>query len=529
MEELQYTFSCGGSGRPYARTAAPDFRTKDNSCVVFNGTDVIFASESERWTKLRHDWHNPTVALKEFKRKTGITENEYPKRIYPQEVEHIHHENHIYEAFYQSGFRESAVFVNDGQGEEECVTLAYIEEGKKPITLKKFPKNQSICGLYHKASRIIHNNHFAEGKMMGLSAYGCDNGRKYTSFDEQAKTLNTDEKLLRQDLITIFGDKYQRNKDVMAAKDVAFTVQKNFEDAVVGMIKYLKQLLEERGIRTDNLCMSGGGILNCPANSRIVELGLFKHYYASPQPSDGCAESIGEAFKEFERRGAHLTSQKLESAYLGLNYTKEEFNYDKQRVSDPYLTLCQELKEGNVLAWFQGGAEYGPRALGHRSFLADPSSETMLDSLNKIKGREPWRPLAPIVPEELFTRVFEVENTDMCEFMLRTLKIKEKWRSRLKAVCHVDGTTRPQLLRREINPQLYNLLMFWFEQTHIPCLVNTSLNINGFPIVETPSDLECLHEEISYLTDVPNVTFLFVDGFPCYNLIRPTDHFEVDF
>ena len=525
MCTLRYTFSGDCSGRPYSRNN-PFSGVKDNSCVIFDGLDIVFASETERWTKLRHDCIKPIMALEKFISKSRILDENLLEEIVAGRNGLTHHESHIYECFYQSGFKESAILVNDGRGEDECLTLAYMEEGREPIILKKFPKEESMCGLYHLASRIIHKTEHAEGKMMGLSAYGTNNGRKYIFFDEQTESLYADIEHVRRDLYRIFDEKLDCDWDVMEAKDVAFTIQMNFEDAIVGIIKHFKQILEEKGIQTDNLCMSGGGILNCPANSRIVELGLFKHYYASPQPSDGCAESIGRAFRVFEHEGIHLTSKKLESAYLGINYTIDEFKWQKQWLDDPYSTICEDLNEGNVMAWYQGGAEYGPRALGHRSFLADPSSETMLDSLNKIKGRELWRPLAPIVPEELFTRIFEVENTDMCEFMLRTLKIKEKWRSRLHAVCHVDGTTRPQLLKRTVNPQLYDLLMFWFERTHIPCLVNTSLNINGFPIVETPYDLRCLQEEISYLTDVPSVKFLFVDDNNFYNLPAKLSYFE---
>ena len=135
----------------------------------------------------------------------------------------------------------------------------------------------------------------------------------------------------------------------------------------------------------------------------------------------------------------------------------------------------------------------------------------MLDEINRIKGREWWRPLAPVVPEELFGRLFDVNNVDMCEFMLRTLHIKEKWKNKLNAVWHVDGTTRPQLLKREVNPELYDLLMYYYRQTGIPCLINTSLNINGFPIVETPADFCDLIEEVGYVENVPTVKPVFVD------------------
>ena len=518
MSSLRYIFSNSASGRPYARKELPAFRTKDNACVVFDGLDVVFASEAERWTKLRHEWRRPTSALKAFNEIMLEEGKTVPEEIVCDMNNHYHHENHIYECFYQSGFKEAAVFVNDGQGETECVTFAYVQEGKEPLILKNFPLCDSLCGIYHKAAHLIHDYQYAEGKLMGLSAYGKDNGKRYIGFDEQTKSIVANKNAVIEDIEAAFCEDSSKHKNVMLAKDIAYTVQKNFEDVVVALIKHLHECLEEKGIETDNLCMSGGGILNCPANSKVVDLKLFKNYYASPQPSDGCAESIGRAFKQMFTEGEQLESKKCKSAYLGIDYPIEDFVGRNQWLSNFNSELCDFLKGGKVIAWFQGGAEYGPRALGHRSFLADPTSSEMLDSLNKIKGREPWRPLAPVVPEELFDRIFEVENIDMCEFMLRTLTIKEKWRPRLQAVCHVDGTTRPQLLKKDVNPQLHSLLMRWFDETHCPCLVNTSLNINGFPMVETPEDFRSLQEELTFVKDVPEVVGCFVDGNNVYRI-----------
>ena len=520
MKKFRYTFSSEGSGRPYARDwEANGYRTKDNACVVLDGTKVVFAGETERFSKKKHDFAFPKEVLRALVSSPAFQDVEL-EDFNSHATVHNHHENHIYEVFYQSGFHDAAVLVNDGNGSlKDCVTLAYMCEGEKPLILKKLPSNNSPCNLYGYASKLLFGSDYAQGKLMGLASYGKNDGNIYIAFNDAQKLTKTDKALVRKNITSLFPYGVDYDGNVMKAKDIAYTVQKNFEDTLVALMKYFKELLEQENIKTKNFCMSGGGVLNCPTNSKIIDLGLFEHYYASPQPSDGCAESVGRAFRNMEKLGEKLQSHRLTSAYLGLTYTKKDIKKKRpEYLEKPLQQLGEYLEKGGIIAWHQGRAEYGPRALGHRSFLADPSKKGMLKALNRIKGREQWRPLAPIVPEELFTRIFEVENTDMCEFMLRTLKVKERWQPRLQAVCHIDGTTRPQLLKREINPQLYDLLMVYFEKTHIPCLVNTSLNINGFPIVETPEDLCLLQEEINYIDEIPSVKFVFVDKCDFYEV-----------
>lgn len=525
-----FNFSFAEFIRPYSLDENYKFAKKDNACVVLDGSRVIFASEMERHTKLKHDYKAPTFALDAFKKYSGLPwanhVRDFTLDINPKQ--HNHHNNHIYECFYQSGFSQAAVLVNDCFGNNnDAITLAYMKEGEAPVILKKFPSSASPCHAYCAASIHAFGNNFSEGKLMGLAAYGKNNGKQYIRWNSSSKSIETDEQLLLNDIKTsqnahdkqatlaqIFDvvPESSKQRHAMITRDVAYTIQKNFEDTLVEVAKHLKELLEGRGIQTSNLCMSGGGILNCPTNSRIINLGLFKHYYASPQPGDGCAQSIGRALWNLETSGEKLKSTKLKTAYLGVTYPASKLPFPRTHLKHPISQLCSYLQNGNVLAWFQDGAEYGPRALGHRSFLADPSKPNMLTKLNTLKGREQWRPLAPIVPDRLFNLLFDVSNTDMCEFMLRTLHIREKWQSMLQAVCHVDGTTRPQLLKRETNPELYDILITYYEQTGVPCLVNTSLNINGFPIVESPCDVCDLSEEIACMqTSVPQVNTIFIE------------------
>ena len=518
MKKLGYCFSGTGSGRPYCRDERIRLGVKDNTCVVLDGTQVVFAAEAERFTKKKHDHQKCSEILRVLRSESDIVKNAELSLIRGDDAPNNHHENHIYEVFYQSGFHDAAVLVNDGKGNlEDCCTLAYVEEGKKPVVLKKFDEDSSPSIVYGCFADEIFQVEFAEGKLMGLAAYGKDNGKTYISWNKKKNVIET---IPYPEIAGEVKRCMGGTDDVMVARDLAHTVQKNYEDTFVDLIKHFKCLLDSQGFKTENLCMSGGGVLNCPTNSKIIELGLFENYYASPLTSDGCAESVGRAFRNMEFRGSKLKSERLKTPYLGVSYPVSELEnpYDVIDIGNPVLYLSEKLKEGSVIAWYQGGAEFGPRALGHRSFLADPTKPEMWDALNRIKGREKWRPFAPIVAERLFKSLFDAENTDMCEYMLRTLDIRDRWKDKLKAVCHVDGTTRPQILKRESNPQLHDLLMTYYEKTGVPCLVNTSLNINGFPIVETPYDFGCLLDEIGFKDDVPEVVGVFVDDDVCYEV-----------
>jgi carbamoyltransferase len=161
------------------------------------------------------------------------------------------------------------------------------------------------------------------------------------------------------------------------------------------------------------------------------------------------------------------------------------------------------MEKGLIGAWYQGGSEIGPRALGHRSIIATPKYRENLNVINNtIKHRENWRPLAPSLPQELFYEVFDTNSMDLTEFMLRTVVIKPEWRKKLIAVCHIDNTTRPQTVRREDNPEYYDLIMDNYKLTGIPAIINTSFNGKGEPIIETPQ------QAMAFMDRTPNMNFI---------------------
>src|ERR1035441_5281253 len=275
-------------------------------------------------------------------------------------------------------------------------------------------------------------------------------------------------------------------------EDVAWRVQDDTEKVLIERARWLR---ETTGAK--NLCIAGGVALNCVANGCIVREAGFDNVWIQPAAGDN-GIAIGCAYY------GHLAIQKrtrtfvMKHALLGLDYKDNDVRNAANRLllsrktfNGPGRRICSEtaklLSEGNVFGWFQGGSELGPRALGNRSILADPRRAEMKDKLNKrVKFRQAFRPFAPIVRYERAKDIFVGE--DESPFMLRAKHVRAECKDRIPAIVHVDGTARVQTVRREHNERMYDLLTEFEKLTGVPLLVNTSFNIKGEPIVETPRD-----------------------------------------
>jgi carbamoyltransferase len=249
------------------------------------------------------------------------------------------------------------------------------------------------------------------------------------------------------------------------------------------------------------LCIAGGVALNCVANGKIAREAGFENVWIQPAAGDD-GIAIGCAYYGHLEVLKRPRSFVMKHAYLGAEYKKEDVHAaaskglaragTRRTVS---ANICAEtakvLSEGKVVGWFQGRSEFGPRALGNRSILADPRTPEMKDILNqRVKHRQPFRPFAPIVLFERAKEIFEGEEDS--PFMLIAKPVRPEWRDRIPAVVHVDGTARVQTVRQETNDVLYRLLKEFEAITGVPVLVNTSFNIKGEPIVETPEDaMQC--------------------------------------
>jgi len=434
-----------------------------------------------------------------------------------------HHLAHAYSAFAVSPFEEGVVMIVDGVGSyrsdvtEPCpptdaaTALAresesyYKFSGSKIECLKKvwmesdrgflseeFYNMPGLGALYSRASTYIFGDWNKCGELMGLAPYGRS---------EQVKHLLelADGTLHVPRWTTDFNQPYVLDRGNWEAspamphwEDLAWRVQDDTENVLIARARWLR---ETTGAR--NLCMAGGVALNCVANGRIAREAGFENVWVQPAAGDD-GIAIGCAYYGYleilkQRRGFVM-----DHAYLGRRHPDRDienatlrFLVRIQTTATPVADICREtarlLAEQRVVGWFQGASEFGPRALGNRSLLADPRRAGMKDILNsRVKHRQAFRPFAPIVLAERAQEIFEGEEDS--PFMLIAKRVRPEWRDRIPAVVHADGTARVQTVKEATNPMLYRLLREFEALTGVPVLINTSFNVKGEPIVETPDD-----------------------------------------
>lgn len=496
----------------------------DSDAVLIDNNHIICILEKERVSKHKHAMYefNDDLLVDYIKKEYNIDENELGV-FDVSDVSlkyHQHHELHAMASFLSSGYEKSAILVIDGSGDQNDGVTLFAGRNNDIFELKKFDVDVSLGDLYGTASAVLYKTKNSEGKLMGLSCYAEpeysipspiqyheDGTVENLYFDPNSPEVRSEQ--LKTYILEKFSYlKTTNNKgintDLYKAK-VAATVQWWFTEQVKNIVKYLKSLLP----KYDNLCICGGCFLNCETNGIIDRMGLFKNIYCVPAPADN---SIALGVAQQLLLDFNGKAQQIETPYWGpdkketLEELKEIFKIQTEgdtmvsQIDNLQLfeysedEIIKKLKDNYIVAWFDGSSEFGPRALGHRSFLANPElNQTFWDLSVKIKGREYYRPLAPITTEELYDSIFEDPNPEnLTQFMLKTVKIKEEWINKIPAVVHSDKTARPQRLKKEINPELHSLITNWNKQTGIPCLINTSLNLKGQPILESYDDLKNL-------------------------------------
>jgi carbamoyltransferase len=350
-----------------------------------------------------------------------------------------------------------------------------------------------LGALYSRVSSYIFGDWNKCGEAMGLAPYGRP--------DRLAPLLRMqDGELIVPDWNSAFDklwlpdtdDTWETSPKKAHWEDMAWRVQHDTETVLLERARWLR---ETTGAK--NLVIAGGVGLNCVANGRIVREAGFDNVWIQPAAGDdgiaiGCAYyghvELKKQPRSFVMTHANLGrtyGQKDLDAALGGTLARME---TKTRVSeDIFSEAAKLLAEGNVLGWFQGRSEFGPRALGNRSIIADPRSAAMKDKLNsRVKHRQAFRPFAPIVLAERAPEIFEGDEES--PFMLVAKRVRPEWRDRIPAIVHVDGTARVQTVRRESNERLYRLIEAFAAVTGVPVLLNTSFNVKGEPIVETPRD-----------------------------------------
>ena len=416
-----------------------------------------------------------------------------------------HHQTHAASAFFVSPFDSAAVLTWDGTG-EDTTTLFSHGKGNKLKVLKRIKLPHSLGQFYSAVTNYIGFDMFTgdEWKVMGLAAYGKP--KYYDFFSEKVLTKNgngefhfnikvLDHHLAKhyqfpEAIVKELGPGRKKGEELTEHHwDIASSAQRVLEDTAIYLVKQIKEMTGE-----ENLCMAGGVAFNSVMNGRIFHETPFKNFFVHPAAGDaGC--SLGAAYYVWHQILGNPRQYVMNNAYWGPKFSNEECQKALDAAGLKYETLPDEellprlakmISEGAIIGWFNGRSEWGPRALGARSFLADPRRADMREILNhKVKLREWFRPLAPSMLEEYGKEIFGVEHHD--PFMITVIQVSEEWKKKIPAVVHVDGTARPQMVSREVNPRYWNLINEFRKLTGIPLLLNTSFNIQE-PIVCTPEN-----------------------------------------
>ena len=407
-----------------------------------------------------------------------------------------HHLSHAISAYAFSGFDDSAVLVLDGRGAWEATSLWHGRDGRLEHVWT-IPWPNSLGLFYAMFTQYLGFQPYSdEWKVMGLAPYGEPqmNLREFIIPDDNpyrvdARLLIGKDSMPTAGIEQRLGPKRAPESEIEARhKNLAFAVQNSCEQA---MLTLARMAVEKT--RCHNLCLSGGVALNSKANGKILTSGLVDKLFVQPASGDD-GVCLGAALAPYLDSRGKLPVRKMRHAYLGPASTDAEiekilqtYKVRSSRQADPAAVAAEMLANGKILGWFQGRMEFGPRALGNRSILADPRDPEMNAKVNNaVKFREWWRPFAPSMLAEVADRYLE-SGTDS-PFMILTAQVKPEKRSVIPSVTHVDGSARPQTVECDINPLYWRLINEFSERTGVPVVMNTSFNLRGEPIVCTPTD-----------------------------------------
>lgn len=519
------------------------------ACLVING-EIVTAAEEERFTREKHDNSYPENAISFCLEEAGIKAEELDKIVFYEKPiqkfvrimetslhefpkgynlfsqampewlgkklrfkkrvkKHInfkgdfefvnHHEAHAASAFYPSPFDKAAILTIDGVGERSTNCMFKGKEDEiKPIKHITFP--DSIGLLYSTITAylgfMVNNGEF---KVMGLAPYGEPRYREeFREFidiyedgsyklDQSYFGYTYSKKMWSRKLVELLGEPRKKDEELTQRhKDISATVQDLLEEILLKQTKNLYKLTD-----TENLCISGGVGLNSAANGRLKRESQFKNIWIQPAAGDA-GGALGAALERSPEK------KEMKHAYYGPKYSENEIEtvlenneLQYQKISREELpdNVARRLKMGKVISLFQGRMEWGPRALGNRSIIADPRSAEMKDKINKkVKFRENFRPFAPSVLEEYAQEYFDIDREDDSPYMLFVYKVKKDKRSEIPAVTHINNTSRIQTVENSSNSLYYEIIDSFRSLTGTPVILNTSFNLKGMPIVNTPDE-----------------------------------------
>ena len=408
-----------------------------------------------------------------------------------------HHLAHAASAYYFSGFSSSSALVLDGRGEREGTTLWRVRNGEFEEVSSIGFNDGSLGELWERVSeRLGYEWLEGPGKLMGLAPYGGD----HVGFLEKLRSMV---RLSSGGKPYVFGAPPEEIAERVVGGVVEWNPKREVNPVAASVARALQEFTNELFVHLghwikdvtneDRIALAGGVTLNARANMELHYSKIFNDMFIFPAANDA-GTSIGAAAYVYEHvLGGRMKHGRLRNVYLGPEYSDEDIKsaveaskFRAKYVGDDVNEVADLIAKGNVLTWYQGRSELGPRALGNRSILADPRDKEMWKRLNAIKGREFWRPLAPSLLEEDKDEYF-VDPVSH-EFMILMFRFRDGMAGRVPAVYHVDGTARPQTVTRDMNPTYYDVIKAFKDMTGEGIVVNTSFNLAGEPLVETPRD-----------------------------------------
>ena len=438
----------------------------------------------------------------------GETYDDQSRRISEYLVHHFGHSPeiilvnhqlaHLASAFYPSGFQKAMCISYDAYGDRLSGALGVGNRDGIEI-LKTFPADNSLGIFYATITSFLG---FMPGedeyKVMGLAPYGpepvdlsffaapADDGYLVNSkyIRSNPSPASSFEQFYSDELVKKLGQPRRKNEQISDRhKNIAAGAQIALEHCIVSLIK---GFAKKTGLK--DLCLAGGVALNCSANRLIYEMSEIENLFVQPSASDrGLA--LGAALEVAKRKGENI--EKIRHVFYGPIYSEKDIvdsialaGYPVNKVANPSKVAASMIASGKIIGWFQGRSEFGPRALGHRSILAHPGLKNIKQEINaKVKFREEFRPFAPAVISERAKEIFNIKGES--PFMTIAVMVREEWRNRLPGITHINNTGRVQTVSKE-DPLFYDLLSEFEKITRIPVVLNTSFNIKGQPIVETP-------------------------------------------
>jgi len=441
-----------------------------------------------------------------------------------------HHLSHAASSFFASPFEEALIIVADNEGniignkrfDEYWLnplerTSVYIGKGNKIEFLQRFNSKEnelSIGSAYNYFTKWLgFKTYHDAGKTMALAAYGKGIFKKIKVLEFDKKRCNIKcrlsqnhmrkyasvRKLFKEQLKVDIG---QRRKKCFnpgyIQKEVAWVIQKETEKILIALTNYFAKKTSIK-----NLCLAGGVALNCVVNVKLMKYTPIKRIFIQPAAND-TGQAIGNALWAYHMVLRKPRKYLMNHCFLGRNYKQTEImkaidTFKNELIIRKYDNIeniaAKFVADGKIIGWFQGTSEFGPRALGHRSIVGDPRDLTTKKILDKkIKKREPFRPYAPSILKEHFSKWFEVPHNNLegvcypLKFMIAAVTVKKEKRRFIPAVVHIDGSSRVQIVEKKENPKFYKLIHEFYDITGVPLVLNTSFNMAGEPIVETPLD-----------------------------------------